>query len=88
MASMVRVDDKLHATLRALAEEEQRPIGQVIEEAVRRYQREKFWQGVAEDFARLRDDPVAWQAYQDELAILAGGSLDGLEAEPPYYSGR
>jgi hypothetical protein len=86
MATMVRVDDKLHAKLREIAEAEHRPIGQVIEEAITRYQRQKFWQGVHEDFARLRSDPVAWQGYRDEIALFEGASLDGLENEAPYYT--
>ncbi len=86
MGTMVRVDEDLHATLREIAEAEHRPIGQVIADAVRQYQREKFWKGVHEDFARLRSDPVAWQGYQDEVALLEGGSLDGLEHEEPYYT--
>lgn len=86
MATMVRVDAKLHATLSELAVAEGRPIGHVVAEAVKRYQREKFWQGVNEDFARLRSDPIAWQGYLDEIALLEGGSMDGLEQEEPYYS--
>lgn len=86
MATMVRVDDQLHATLREIAKTEKRPIGHVIEEAVKRYEREKFWQGVREDFARLQSDPDAWQAYQDEITLLEGGSMDGLEREQPYYT--
>jgi hypothetical protein len=86
MASTVRVDDDLHAKLVALAAEEHRPIGQVIEDAIERYRREKFWKGVNEDLERLRADPEAWNDYQDEIALLEGGSMDGLENEPPYFT--
>jgi hypothetical protein len=86
MAATVRVEDKLHATLREIANEEHRPIGQVIEDAVARYQKEKFWQGVTEDFNRLRADPIAWKDYQDEITFFEGGSMDGLERELPYYT--
>ena len=86
MASTVRVDDKLHNVLREIAHQEQRPIGQVIEDAIARYQREKFWQDVEASVNRLKADPVAWQEYQDEIRSLEGGSMDGLEHEEPYYS--
>lgn len=33
--------------------------------------RERFWIGVQEDLARLKQNPAAWQDYQDE---------------PPYYT--
>jgi len=86
MATTVRVEDKLAATLRTLASEDRRPIGQVIEDAVAQYQKAKFWEGVHEDFARLRADPAAWADYENEIALFAGGSMDGLEDEPPYYT--
>lgn len=86
MATTVRVEDELAARLREISIEERRPVGQVIKDAVARYEREKFWQGVTEDLERLRADPVAWKDYQDEIALLEGGSMDGLEGEPPYYT--
>lgn len=86
MASTVRVEDSLHATLREIASQEHRPIGQVIEDAIQRYQKEKFWQGVQEDFARLRADPVAWKDYQDEVMLWDSTTGDGLEHEEPYYT--
>jgi hypothetical protein len=85
-STSVRVDPKLHATLRKLAEAEHRPIGRVIEDAVARYEKDKFWKEMHEGFARLRADPVAWKDYQDEVAIWDSMSNDGLEDEEPYYS--
>jgi hypothetical protein len=70
--------------LRELAREERRPIGHVIADAVAQYEKAKFWQGVHEDFARLRADPTARADYQEELDLFEGGSMDGLENEPPY----
>jgi predicted transcriptional regulator len=86
MASTVRVDDALHARLRAIAKAEGRPIGQVIEDAIRRYEREAFWRGVREDFDRLRADPAAWREYQEEAAAWDATAGDGLENEEPYYT--
>jgi Ribbon-helix-helix protein, copG family len=86
MATTVRVDEQLADTLRELAREEGRPIGRIIEDAVTRYQKERFWKGVHEDFLRLRSDPVAWKDYQDEIASIETGSLDWLDREPPYYT--
>lgn len=86
MASTIRVEDGLHATLRQIAEEEHRPIGQVIEDAIGQCQKAKFWEGVQADFARLKADPAAWKAYQDEIALWDATSEDGLEHETPYYT--
>ncbi|MBA2754571.1 MAG: hypothetical protein H0U40_08950 [Chloroflexia bacterium] len=84
----VRVGPGLHATLRALSAAEQRPIGQIIEEAVDRYQWETFWTAMHEGFARLRADPDAWDEYQTEAAIWDSMAADGLEGEGPYFSGE
>ncbi|HWK81232.1 MAG TPA: hypothetical protein VNP95_10695 [Thermomicrobiales bacterium] len=48
--------------------------------------RERFWIGVQEDLARLKQNPAAWQDYQDELAFLDRSAGDGLQDEPPYYT--
>ena len=86
MATTVRVDDALHATLVEIAKEEHRSIGQVIEAAFQGYRRERVCAEVEASVARLQADPVAWQDYQDEIALLEGGSMDGLENEPPYFT--
>jgi hypothetical protein len=82
----VRVEPKLHATLRALSDAEQRSISQVIADAVDRYQKATFWRAMHEGFARLRADPVAWREYQDEAALWDSASGDGLEDEEPYFT--
>jgi len=82
----VRVEPSLHATLRALSEAEQRPIGEVIADAVDRYRQETFWQAMHEGFARLRADPEAWREYQEEAALWDSVSGDGLEDEGPYFT--
>jgi hypothetical protein len=82
----VRVDPKLHKTLRALSEAEHRSISQVIEIAIDRYQKENFWKAMHEGFARLRADPDAWRDYQDEADLWDSVSGDGLEEEEPYFT--
>src|SRR5215211_1194116 len=82
----VRVEPSLHATLRALSEAEQRPIGEVIADAIDRYRQETFWQAMHEGFARLRADPAAWREYQEEAALWDSVSGDGLEDEAPYFT--
>ena len=82
----VRVEKKLHDTLRELSKAEHRSIGEVIEEAIAKYEKDKFWKEMHEGFARLRADPVAWKEYQDEVALWDSLSNDGLEDEEPYYT--
>ena len=82
----IRVDPKVHATLRALAAAERRSIGQVIEAALDRYQKENFWRAMDQGFTRLRADPAAWSAYQDEAAVWNSAIGDGLEVDAPYFT--
>jgi len=84
MASSVRVEVKLAATLRALAKAEHRPIGRVIDDAVAPYTREKFWRDVEALVERLGADPVAWKEYRNKLTLLEGGSKGGLKDQEPY----
>ncbi len=84
--AMVRVGPRLHATLRALSETEHRSISQVTEDAVDRYQKEKFWQAMHEGFAQLQADPAAWAEYQAAAALWDEASRDGLEDEVPYFT--
>lgn len=86
MATTVRVDERVAAQLREIALEEHRSMGQVIAEAVARYQKERFWDGVHADFVRLRSDPDAWRSYQEEIVLFTGGSGGTLDNEPPYYT--
>lgn len=57
-STSVRVDQKTLATIRELSKSERKPIGQVIADAVKRYEDEKFWKEMHEGFARLRADTV------------------------------
>ncbi len=86
MASTVRIDDRAHATLVEIAAEERRPLGQMVAIAIDEYRKQKFWKGVADDFARLKADPVAWKDYQAEVAMWDGLTGDGLAHEEPYYT--
>jgi hypothetical protein len=84
--TVVRVEAKTHATLRAWSEAQGKSIGQVVAELVEKQERELIWQRMRADYERLQADPAAWKEYQDDVALFEGGSMDGLEGEEPYYS--
>ena len=85
-SSSIRVEEATLARLRVIAKEEKRPIGKIVTDLVEKYEKDKFWKDMREDFERLRADPVAWKEYQEETALWDTLSGDGLENEPPYYS--
>lgn len=82
--AVVRVDETTHARLRKLSNAEKRPIGQIVNDLVARYEDERFWKTFHDDFARLRADQAAWADYQREAqAWLAS---DSLANEEPYFA--
>ena len=85
-STAIRIEEKTHATLRDWSEEQDKTIGRVVTELVEGQRRARFWHQVHNDYLRLQADPVPWREYQDEVAMLEGGSMDGLEHEAPYYT--
>ena len=84
--TVVRVEERTHAILRAWAEEQGKSISQIVREMVEHQESERFWRVMREDYERLQADPDAWQDYLAEAAVLEGGSMDGLQGEEPYYT--
>jgi hypothetical protein len=81
----IRVEERTHATLCVWADQEHKPIGQIVVELVEREATQRFWQAMHEDYVRLRANQPAWQDYLDEIALFEGGSLDALSNEEPPY---
>jgi predicted DNA-binding protein len=82
----VRIPSATHLKLQEISRQDGRTMGEIVTELVEKYEKERFWDEVEASVARLKADPVAWQDYQDEIALLEGGSMDGLEAEPAYFT--
>lgn len=83
---VVKVKPHTHAKLMAFSKEDNRPMSEIVELLVDRFEKERFWQGAREDVARLKADPVAWQGYLDEMREWDEVPNDILDAEEPYYS--
>lgn len=77
-STTVRVTRRTHELLRELAAATGEPLQQVLEEAVERYRRERFFAELHAAYARLAGDPAAWQEELDERAELDGTLADGL----------
>jgi len=78
-STTVRVTAHTHAVLRELAAATGEPLQQVLEEAVERYRRERFFADLHAAYARLARDPTAWEAELDERAQLDRTLADGLD---------
>lgn len=84
--AVVKISSTSHARLREIAAAEERPMGDIVNDLIERYEIERFWKQAHEAVERLRADPEAWNGYREEASMLQGGSMDGLEHEPPYYT--
>ena len=85
-STAVRVPSGELELIQKWANERKTTPGKVIAELVREHEEKMFWAQMHEDVERLRSDPVAWKDYQDEVRFFEGGSMDGLENEPPYFT--
>ena len=77
--TQVRISQETHETLRSLAAELGESMQTVVEKAIQQYQRRKFFEGLDQDFKRLKEDPQAWQEEQEERALWEGTLMDGIE---------
>jgi len=82
----VKISAANHLRLQEWAAADARSMGEIVNELIERYDRERFWQTAREQLARLKDDPAAWRDYLDEGEELDALAGDGLENEAPYYS--
>ena len=83
---VVKLKPDIHAELQKLAREENRPMGDIVADSLRRYRKERFWERARLSVERLRADPAAWKDYQAEIEIWDGIAGDGLAEEEPYYT--
>jgi hypothetical protein len=83
---MVKLKPQTHAKLQAMAREDDRTMGEIVSFLVDRYQRERYWQRVQDDYRKLHDDPDTLREYRNEMALWDSTAADGLADEAPYYS--
>jgi hypothetical protein len=75
----IRVSRSTHGMLRELADKSGDTMTDIVDRAVREYQRVRFWEDYHAAYAALRADPPAWADLQDEIESWDTTSADGLE---------
>lgn len=85
-ATTIKVRPQTHARLQEIAREGNQTIGEVITTLVDRYERERFWEGVSEDLAKMRADKKEYNQYRNEFDEWDNQTTQSLREEPPYYS--
>jgi predicted transcriptional regulator len=78
VSTTVRVSGHTHEILRELAAATGEPLQQVLEDAVERYRRERFFADLQAAYARLAADEGSWEDELAERAELDGTLADGL----------
>jgi hypothetical protein len=80
MASQtVRISQSTHAALRAIAEETDESMTEVLDKAIEAYRRQRFLAGLNADFAALRKNKSAWDEERAERDLWDATLTDGLE---------
>jgi predicted transcriptional regulator len=74
----IRVSRSTHALLRELADKADATMADVVDRAVRDYQRRQFWADYHTAYAALQADPTSAE-YRREIEAWDATSADGLE---------
>jgi hypothetical protein len=77
----VRVRPATHAKLRQLAKQTGRSMPEVLDDAVETLRRQQLFDAADLAYAKLREDPKAWQAELAERQLWDNALLDGLESD-------
>ena len=78
----IRVSKTTRDILHDLAAKAGSTMAAIAEEAVREYDRKKFWENYDAGYTALRADPTAWSEYQGEIKRWDATLADGLEEWP------
>jgi len=77
----IRVSRSTHGTLRKLAEKSGETMTDIVDQAVREYERSRFWADYQSAYAALSAEPSAWADLQGEIESWDSTSADGLEKD-------
>ena len=75
----VRIDETTYTLLKQLAERAGMTMLDLLAEAVEDHRRNMFLRQMNADFARLRNNPKAWQEELEERALWDNALCDGQE---------
>jgi predicted DNA-binding protein len=83
----IRVSQATHERLRHLADQQDRPMSSIADEAVMAYEKEQRWRAAEAAMARLQADPDAWSDYMAESEAWDSTLNDGLDDLPYELDG-
>jgi predicted transcriptional regulator len=77
----IRVSRSTHGALRQLADRTGETMTEIVDRAVREYERMRFWADYQSAYAALAADSSAWADLQGEIESWDSTSADGLEED-------
>lgn len=77
----IRVTERTHDLLRALAAASGEPMARVVERALERLRADEFFAAVDAAYGELRAEPGAWAEETEERRAWEATLGDGLEAD-------
>ena len=75
----IRVPARTYERLKSVARAEGKPMSVVLDEAVERYEADRFFRELDAAYRATRADPAAWQEEQAARALWDNTLLDGLD---------
>ena len=82
-STTIRISESTRRMLGELARQDGKSLQSVIDRAIETYRRQRFLEGLHNDFAALRNDPDAWQARHPGVRLVP------VLSEPdPAWRGR
>src|SRR5687767_3150253 len=80
----LRVHAPAAETFRVLAEREGKTLTRYLDELAERERARVFWEDLRAAAERLRGDPEAWAAYQEEQRELESTLMDGIDPDEDW----
>jgi predicted transcriptional regulator len=75
----IRLSEPAHRVLRELAKRDKKPMQTIIEQAIESYRRQRFLDGLNDDFMALRENEPEWHAELAERQEWDATATDGSE---------
>ncbi len=76
MTTTIRVNDEARRRIAQLAEEDDRPMTAIVDDALDALERRRFFERFNERYAELADDPDAWGEVLHERTLESGALGD------------
>ncbi len=65
-STTIRISESSRKMLYDLARQDNKSMQAIMEQAIESYRRQRFLEGLSEDFASLKNNPENWQAEVEE----------------------